>query len=245
MNLPLADVVLLIVSSFLGSAMTAALGVGGGAFLITMMAGVVPPLALIPLHGVVQMGSNGSRALHSRKHLNISRFGYFILGAVIASLGTFWLIGQINVDLIPLLVAIFVLWLVWVPMPDVKLGTSSVGLFAGGLITTLASMLVGASGPLVSAWLGRSGHDKWQYTALFSFSMTAQHLLKILVFGFAGFMFSEWLDLLAVMLVAAYFGTRVGLKFLGKLPEARFKMLFKWALTLLSARLVWLWWSAS
>ena len=101
MNLPLPDIYLLVASSFIGSVLTAALGVGGGAFLITMMAGVVPPLALIPLHGVVQMGSNASRALHSRKHLNISRFGYFMAGALVASLATFWLIGQIDVDLIP------------------------------------------------------------------------------------------------------------------------------------------------
>ncbi|MFT6422667.1 MAG: putative membrane protein YfcA [Thalassolituus sp.] len=241
MNLPLPDIYLLVASSFIGSVLTAALGVGGGAFLITMMAGVVPPLALIPLHGVVQMGSNASRALHSRKHLNISRFGYFMAGALVASLATFWLIGQIDVDLIPLMVAVFVLWLVWVPMPDFKLGTSPAGLLSGGILTTLASMLVGASGPLVSAWLGRTGHDKWQYTALFSTCMTAQHLLKIIVFGFAGFVFSEWLGLLALMLLAAYLGTRVGLKMLGKLPEAQFKTLFRWMLTLLSIRLIWQW----
>jgi uncharacterized membrane protein YfcA len=241
MIVPLDDVVLLVISSFLGSAMTAALGVGGGAFLITMMAGIVPPLALIPLHGVVQLGSNASRALHSRKHLHLPRFGYFMVGAVIASLGSFWLIGQMDVELIPLLVAVFILWLIWMPMPDLKLGTSKVGLLVGGVMTTIASMLVGASGPLVSAWLGRDGYDKWQYTALFSFSMTAQHLLKILVFGFAGFMFSKWLVLLALMLVAGYIGTRVGLKLLGRLPDAKFKTLFRWMLTVLSLRLIWQW----
>jgi uncharacterized membrane protein YfcA len=93
----------------------------------------------------------------------------------------------------------------------------------------------------VSAWLGRDGYDKWQYTALFSFSMTAQHLLKILVFGFAGFMFSKWLVLLALMLVAGYIGTRVGLKLLGRLPDAKFKTLFRWMLTVLSLRLIWQW----
>ena len=71
--------------------------------------------------------------------------------------------------------------------------------------------------------------------------MTAQHLLKIIVFGFAGFVFSEWLGLLALMLLAAYLGTRVGLKMLGKLPEAQFKTLFRWMLTLLSIRLIWQW----
>ena len=51
-DLSLLQALLLLVSSFLGSLMTAALGVGGGSFLIAVMATVMPPLALVPLHGI-------------------------------------------------------------------------------------------------------------------------------------------------------------------------------------------------
>jgi uncharacterized membrane protein YfcA len=43
------------------------------------------------------------------------------------------------------------------------------------------------------------------------------------------------------MLVAGYIGTRVGLKLLGRLPDAKFKTLFRWMLTVLSLRLIWQW----
>lgn len=241
-DLPLMSVLILTACSFIGSLLTAALGVGGGAFLITVMAGVLPPLALIPLHGIVQMGSNASRLVHTHRHLQSPVISYFALGAVLASLVAIYLLGVIDPAIIPLFVALFILWLTWGPMPAIGLGKNPLGLFIGGLLTTLATMIVGATGPLVSAWLGRIGVDKWVYTANFSACMTLQHLLKIAVFGFAGFAFLAWIPLLLLMLVAGYAGTRVGLVILGKLPEAKFKTVFKWVLTVLAGRVLWLWW---
>ena len=51
------------VLSFFTSAMTAAAGIGGGVVLLAIMATVYPPAVLIPVHGMVQLGSNGGRAL--------------------------------------------------------------------------------------------------------------------------------------------------------------------------------------
>ncbi|MEJ2655486.1 MAG: hypothetical protein P8Z69_09370, partial [Acidihalobacter sp.] len=116
-------------------------------------------------------------------------------------------------------------------------GTHPLGLFSGGLLTTLATMLVGATGPLVSAWLGRHG-DRWTYTANFSSCMSVQHLLKILAFGLAGFAFLPWIPLLVLMIACGYLGTLVGLKVLGRLPDRHFKLLFKIVMTLLALRVI-------
>ncbi len=235
----------LLLCSFLGSLLTAALGVGGGAFLITVMAGIVPPLVLIPLHGMVQLGSNGSRAWLARRHTQWPKVGWFLAGALLAVvlsvLALHWLSGRLDPGVIPLFIGLFILWLSWGKVPPVGLGEHPLGLFAGGWLTTLATMLVGATGPLVSAWLGRSDGDRWQYTANFSTSMSVQHLLKVVVFGFAGFAFSQWLPLLLLMVLAGYLGTRAGLKLMGRIPEALFRTLFRWVLTLLALRLIWVW----
>ena len=240
-DLSLLQVVILLVSGFLGSFLSAALGVGGGSFLIVVMADILPPLALIPVHGIVQLGSNASRAVLTRKHRQNRVVGWFLCGAVAASLMAVFLLSSMNPTWIPLMVSLFILWLCWAPMPDIGLGKTPAGLMTGGFLTTIATMLVGASGPLVSAWLGRSGVDRWAYTANFSSCMTLQHCLKIVAFGFAGFAFLPWLPLMAAMVISGYVGTKVGLRVLGKLPEKQFKTVFKWVLTILALRVFWLW----
>jgi uncharacterized membrane protein YfcA len=236
---------ILLLASFCGSLLTAALGVGGGALLITVMAGIVPPLALIPLHGVVQMGSNASRAWLTRRYTQWPRVGWFLAGSVVAAALGGLLLNRIDEAWIPLMVGLFILWLSWGPMPALGLSTTRTGLFSGGLLTTGMTVLVGATGPLVSAWLGRAGMDKWQYTANFSSIMSLQHGLKLLVFTVAGFAFHQWLPMMAAMIVCGYIGTRVGLKLLGKIPETQFRYVFRWLLTLLAMRLVWQFFSAA
>ena len=242
-GLPWTDVVLLLLASFAGSLMTAALGVGGGSFLIAVMAAVMPPLALVPLHGIVQFGSNATRAWMSRRHLQIGLALWFGAGAVIAAGLSVWFLERIEPGVIPLLVALFILYLSWGKIPAIGLSSTRTGLLSGGLLTTLMTMLVGATGPLVSAWLGR-GTDRWRYTANFSFAMTLQHLLKVAVFGFAGFSYREWIPLLVAMILSGFIGTRAGLKLLGRIPEQQFRFWFKWLLTLLSLHLIWQWWQA-
>ena len=241
LDLSLSAVCILLLASFAGSLLTASLGVGGGAFLITVMAGIVPPVALVPVHGIVQLGSNSSRAWLARKHTQWHKIQWFAAGAVLASAVSVLLLVKMQPGIIPLLVGLFILWLSWGKVPDIGLGEKPLGLFSGGLITTLLTMLVGATGPLVSAWLGRPGTDRWQYTGNFSTCMTLQHLLKVAVFGLAGFAFTPWIPLLAAMIVCGYAGTRLGLKLMGKMPEALFRRLFRWTLTLLALRLIWVW----
>ncbi|MDY0191288.1 MAG: hypothetical protein RBR22_11190, partial [Desulfuromonas sp.] len=59
-GLPVWAVLVLIVTACLTSAMTAALGVGGGVLLLAVMSMLLPAAAIIPLHGLVQLGSNAN-----------------------------------------------------------------------------------------------------------------------------------------------------------------------------------------
>ena len=51
----------LLAVSTAGSFITAAFGIGGGAVMLATMALILPAPALIPVHGVVQLGSNVGR----------------------------------------------------------------------------------------------------------------------------------------------------------------------------------------
>ena len=94
------------------------------------MTDFVPALALIPLHGMVQLGSNGSRAVLTRQYLQPKMVGFFSLGAVIATVCAIFLLNKTGTDFIPPLVALFILWLCWGRLPELGLGKNPIGLLA-------------------------------------------------------------------------------------------------------------------
>ena len=83
--LSISSSVVLVVTSFFTSMMTATLGIGGGVLLLAVMAGTMPVSALIPVHGLVQLGSNGNRALMTAKHIDWNMLKYFSLGAIVGA----------------------------------------------------------------------------------------------------------------------------------------------------------------
>lgn len=235
--LPL-DALWLVLTAGFTSLMTATLGIGGGVLLLLVMAQLVPVAALIPVHGLVQLGSNGNRALMTRRHIDWSLSGRFLLGALFGAGLASWVVVQLPLELIQLAVGGFILWMIWGPRPVVKTLTPLKTLLAGGL-TTFFSMFVGATGPLVAAFVHRHSHDKMQTVATFAATMTGQHLLKGLVFSVVGFSFGEWLPLIAAMILSGMLGTWVGLNLLHRVSSVWFNRLFRIVVTLLALRLLW------
>lgn len=228
---------LLIITSTLTSMLTAAMGIGGGVLLLAVMATVVPPAALTPVHGLVQLGSNGNRALLTRDHIDWSLLWLFFAGAAVGAVIGYFVVVQLPVEVIQLSVAGFILFLVWGP----KLGKQEMppaGLVLAGVGTTLMTMFVGATGPLVAAFVHRLGYEKYRTVATFAACMTAQHLLKMVVFGLLGFAFSDWLPLILAMVAGGFAGTWIGLHILKRLPAERFQLIFRLLVTVLALRLV-------
>ena len=69
--------------------------------------------------------------------------------------------------------------------------------------------------------------------------MTVQHLLKTVVFGFLGFAFSQWMPLVAAMIVSGFLGTVAGRQVLARIDEKRFKLALNATLIVLALRLIW------
>lgn len=232
-----SDAIVLIITSFFTSMMTAAMGIGGGMLLLAIMASIVPIIALIPAHAVVQMGSNANRAVMTRQHIDSKRVKRFMVGALLAALIAPFIVVQLPIMTIQLAVACFILFLVWGP----KLGNHEISaseLVAVGTITTLISMLVGATGPLVAAFIHRMGYDRYKAVATLAACMTLQHLLKIAVFSAIGFAFFDWLPLLLTMILMGGLGTKIGLHALDKIPAERFHLIFKLTISVLAIRLI-------
>lgn len=232
------NAVLVVISAFT-SAFTAAVGVGGGLLLIMALAQVLPAAALLPVHGMVQFGSNVGRTALTWRHVDRGVIAAFLPGVVLGALAAAWLLIRLPAGALELCIAAFVLYSCWGPgLPRRALGHT--GTLLAGALTTLLSNLVGASGPMVAAFIKQGSLDRLAKVATFSACMSAQHLTKAFVFGMAGFVFRDWLALMLAMVASGVIGTWLGLRLLHRLSEHRFDTLFKWALTLLALRLTWL-----
>ncbi len=229
---------LLTLAATITSFMTAAMGIGGGVLLLAILASTLPPAALIPVHGLVQLGSNGNRAWMTRAHIDWSMVIFFGLGALLGAMAASFIVIQLPLHLIQLSVALFILFLVWGPKPKAQ-QMSDKGHMLAGAGTTLASMFVGATGPLVAGFVHRQSYDKLTATSTFATCMSLQHCLKMAVFTLIGFSFWQWLPLVALMVLGGMLGTWLGLKMLNKIPQHHFKKIFRFVITLLAIRLLW------
>ena len=236
-GLAFSDALLLIAASFVTALMTATLGIGGGVALLAVMATLLPPLAIIPVHGLVQAGANSNRALLTRRHIDRPVLADFALGALAGALLAALLVVQLPAAVILLAVGGFVLYLCWGPtLPSHAL--RGWPLRAAAALSTLISMFVGASGPLVAAFTQQLSDERYVRVATFSACMSVQHGLKLLVFGGVGFAFGEWLGLILAMIASGAAGTWVGLHLLARISNAQFARVFRWVLTLLALRLL-------
>lgn len=231
----LTNAIILILSAGFTSFVSASMGIGGGLLLLIIMANIMPLAALIPVHGLVQLGSNVNRMVMTRQHIQMSIVGYFAIGAVIAALVASFVIVQLPLSVIELAIGVFVLAMVWGIKPQKRDLPKPLRILAGG-VTTFLSMFIGATGPLVAAIIHSQRADKHQIVATFSTCMSMQHGLKMLVFGVVGFAFLPWLPLVIAMIVSGAIGTWIGLKLLNHFSANTFEWAFKGIMTVLALR---------
>lgn len=233
---PLVAIVL-VASSFFTSALTAAIGLGGGLVLLAAMASLLPPLAAIPVHGVVQLGSNAGRTLVQLDHVRWRLLIWFAAGAVAGAVVGGQIVIALPAVLLRIAVGLFVLWAMWGVRP--KLTTAGAAkMAAGGFVSTVLTMFVGATGMFIAALLGPQPLEKRQLVGTHAAAMSLQHSLKVLVFGFLGFTYLPWLLLIAAMIGAGFAGTLAGSKLLDRMPERVFRQGFKWVLTAIAVQLI-------
>jgi uncharacterized membrane protein YfcA len=221
--------------SFGSSFMTAAFGIGGGAVMLAVLASLIPPAALIPVHGLVQLGSNAGRAAIMLPHCDRRVLLPFTIGTLIGvALG-----GSVAVQLPPdalrIGVGLFILWSVLSTPPAFMRRSAAI---AGGFSSFL-TMFFGGTGPFVAAYVRTMDLGRMAHLATHSLFMTIQHLLKTVVFGFLGFAFSIWAPLIAAMIAAGFAGTVIGRQVLTRIDEKRFKFILSAILIVLALRMIW------
>jgi len=101
--------------SFIGSFIAASLGLGGGLLVMATMASLLPPTVLIPLHGIVQLGSNVGRAFIMRSEILTHVVPAFLLGTVIGALIGGQVVVSLPTQVLQIVLGGFVLYATWGP----------------------------------------------------------------------------------------------------------------------------------
>ncbi len=231
-----ATAVVLIGLSFFTSMMTAAISLGGGAMMIAAMSLVWPAAIAVPVHGVVQLGSNVGRAAHRLPYIQWGFVGWFLLGSLVGAVAGGNVAVALPDNVFKVLIAFFILYAAWGPIPRTAL-TSPVLVGLAGVATSAVGMIVGASGPLVAGVL-RSLRDRRQIVGTHALLMSAQHIFKVIVFSALGFGFAPYLPLTLAMIASGFVGTGIGGQLLDRLPERIFRVAFRIALTLIAIDII-------
>ena len=153
------DPFFLIGVSFLTSTFTAIIGVGGGIALISVMPGLLPTAAIIPVHGAVQLASNASRVFFGLRHIEWRIFWPFAGGSLLGAVVGAQAVGDFSFDDLPLYLGVFILLVIWVPVPSRAFRLPGHFAIFGALQTFLA-LFVGVAGPLTGAFLASAGLPK-------------------------------------------------------------------------------------
>ncbi|GJL95662.1 MAG: hypothetical protein DHS20C05_20670 [Hyphococcus sp.] len=232
-GLPLWAAIAAIFASFLTAALTAAFGIGGGLALLAVMSAIFPAAAVVPIHGVAQLGSNAGRFYLQRKDVVWPIVLWFTLGSIVGAFAGGRIALGMPVWALRGGVAIFILYTLWGPRPA-SLSPGKKTFFATGVVGSFLTMFFGATGPIAATMLSAAKLDRLNTVATHAACMAAQHSLKILIFGLLGFAYAEWASLIIAILVFGFIGTATGTHYLRKMPEHYFKKGFRTVLTVIA-----------
>ena len=237
------DLAILAAAAFATSILSAVVGMAGGITLLAVMLLFLEPLAAIPLHGVIQLVSNSSRAAIQRRHVDVGILLRY--SALLVPMG--WvgihLANALPAAAMRVMIGIFVLVATWFP-GWLLLGThpeetnpSRRFLVLGGVVGVL-NMTIGATGPLIAPFFLNLGLDRRALVGTKAACQSLGHLVKIALFGVAGFAFGPHLALLVTAGACVVAGTWLGSRILERVSERLFRRLYVGVLTAIALRLL-------
>jgi uncharacterized membrane protein YfcA len=107
-----------------------------------------------------------------------------------------------------------------------------------GAVAGLVNPTIGASGPLLAPAFRTVTTDHVGFVATFSLVQFINHLVKVAVFGVAGFAWSEHLPMIVVASVGVVIGTRVGARYIRRFDPVLLGRVFQLAATAGAVRLL-------
>lgn len=213
-------------------------GAAGGLILLAIMANIVRPEVLIPVHTVVQLGQGVSRTLVMRKHVVWETVAPFMLGATIGAIAGAKIFVSLPMGWLQLILGCFILLVTWMPKLG-RIGGVRARFVGVGFAATFLGVFVSATGTLIAPFIAAASPTRHNHAATLGILMSFTHTLKLAAFIFVGIAIGAYMPLIVGMIMTGAVGNWIGEAALLKVPEQRFRLIFQVCLTLLGLRLLW------
>lgn len=221
------------ITTFLGTVT----GTAGGLMLLATMAFFYPPLILIPVHTVVQLGAGTSRAVLMWRFVRKSLILPFCIGSIVGAVAGAQIFVTLSSSILQMLLGGFILFVLYTPRFAAG-GPERTRFGILGFAATFLGVFVSATGTFLSPFVAHASSDRRIHVSTMATLMAFTHVAKLVTFGVIGFSVGAYVPLMAAMVVATVAGNWAGGHALDVIPEKIFRIVFKILLTVLAIRLL-------
>jgi uncharacterized protein len=220
----------------LTSVVSGVMGMAGGMLLLAVMLLELEPAVAIPVHGIVQVVSNASRAFFLRKYVAWRAVWRFVWPLLPGGALGIWLLGYVPPSGSRIAIGVFVLASTWMKsFFSIEEGAPAErALPVGGALVGFFSTLVGATGPLLGPFILALELGAQSTIATLAACQIFQHASKVLLFGLRGFDLGDYLLPCLGLSLSAILGSDIGTRLLDHIPEKAFKISVKLVLSALA-----------
>ena len=221
-----------VVAAFVTATVSGVLGMAGGLLLMGALLLVLPAATAFVVHGLLQLVSNGWRAVLHRRHVRWRVIACYAVGALVAAVALALVTWVPSTPVTYLLLGL-VPALVWLPPGWLRLDAEVPAHAAlAGLLTTAVNLVAGVSGPLLDVFFVRTSLGRHAIVATKAATQVLAHAAKVAVYGgaaAAGTGVPYSVVLLAVPL--SVLGTVLGGRLLARMSDAGFQRATRWVVT--------------
>lgn len=230
------QLVVIALGCFLASIVNAALATGGIYITLAATTAVLPVGVAIPLQTVLALPSLLGRIYLCWHGINWQIVRMFLPMAAAGSMIGAGVFVALDEGIIALSLGILLLALIWLVPQGIKLGDPRRFLMVGGLHGFFGTIF--GVGLFLQPAVLRTEMTRLQITGTLAVCLLGLDIVKSAGYVGFGFDYAHYLPHIGVAIVASLAGTWVGGRIGTRIPEDKFRLVFKWLITIVGLRLV-------
>ena len=227
---------IIIAGSLVASIFNAAFSAGGALIILAITSTVLPIQAIVPIHSTLLIGSTLTRVMLFWDYIDWKIVIPFLVGAFAGAFIGARVYIELPETAIALAIGIVMLIAIWLPnvpwRPRLRHPWAIVG-FIHALLSTLF-----AYGAVMHAVILQTGLNRRQIVGTLGGCLSGMSVFKIVGYASFGFDYSPYYHIIAAAVAVSLIGTAIGKMIVDKLPEQKFRFIFRALITVTALRLL-------